>query len=523
MKHKILLFIFSLFLTVNIFALDDAGSIDKANKMVEKSFEYRDTDRNKSISLLNDALAIFQEEQNSEGLARTFSAIALWYIDINQWDTSLSLSLKALNLGEKLQDSLIQAEVFLNLGVIYLNLKNYETSLKYTNAAYAYGEPFAKASAYSNMGLIYSRKHQPDSALTYFQKANKIFLSINDTSAKVLSNIAVTNINMGSIALQKRDFDNAKKFFNQSLLTCYRINDFNSIILNYLNFGKVFTEEKNFELAEDMIQRANSIADSLELNYLANLTLYSLSEMNFAKLDYEQAYVLLKKFTLTKDSLVGVDIENKIANLQMKYQVEKQESKITNLENEQKLNTYKIFITALIILLLASIIIYVLNKRRLTIKATMAITESQRESTQIKLEKAKEDIVHYTKLVKENNERIERFEKDLMHVNKVDTAELKLKQEELRNMKILKDEDWVYYKNLFKDVYIDFFEKMMGIPKLTEGDKRQILLLKMGYTNKMSADVLGISTEGIKRARQRLAKKLNLQDAGKLEDYFNNL
>lgn len=523
MKNNYILYILSLFLTINLFAAKDLDRIENAHKLLDKSYEFRDTDRNKSISLLNDALEIFQKEKDLEGIAKTYSAISLWYIDINQWDTSLSLSLKALNIGEKLEDSLIQAEVFLNLGVIYLNLRNYETSLKYTNAAYAYGEPFAKASAYSNMGLIYSQKHQPDSAFAYFYKANKIFLSINDTSARVLSNIAITNINMGTIALQKKDFDNAKKYFNQSLLTCYRINDFNSIILNYLNFGKVFTEEKNFVLAEDMIQRANSIADSLQLNYLANLTLYSLSEMNFAKFNYEKAYLLLKEHTFTKDSLVGVDIENKIANLQMKYQVEKQERKIQNLETEQKLNTYKIFITALIILLLASIIIYILNKRRLTIKGNMAVAESNRLATQKKLEKAKDDIVHFTKLVKENNERIELFEKDLMNVNKVDTEELKQKQEKLRNMKILKDEDWVYYKSLFKDVYIDFFDKMMGIPKLTEGDKRQILLLKMGYTNKMSADVLGISTEGIKRARQRLAKKLNLQDAGKLEDYFNNL
>ena len=85
------------------------------------------------------------------------------------------------------------------------------------------------------------------------------------------------------------------------------------------------------------------------------------------------------------------------------------------------------------------------------------------------------------------------------------------------------DEDWVYYKTLFKDVYEIFYNKVMAIPNMTEGDKRQILLLKLGYTNKMSADVLGISTEGIKRARQRLAKKLDLKDAGKLEDYFSKI
>jgi DNA-binding CsgD family transcriptional regulator len=101
--------------------------------------------------------------------------------------------------------------------------------------------------------------------------------------------------------------------------------------------------------------------------------------------------------------------------------------------------------------------------------------------------------------------------------------EVTQKQEKLRTMKILRDEDWVYYKTLFSEVYSSFYNKMMSIPDLSEGDRRQVLLLKMGYTHKMSADVLGISTEGIKRARQRLARKLNLLDASKLEEYIQKL
>ena len=126
-------------------------------------------------------------------------------------------------------------------------------------------------------------------------------------------------------------------------------------------------------------------------------------------------------------------------------------------------------------------------------------------------------------MIQENNERIECFEQELLTSNREGSAELQKKQEKLQGMKILKDEDWVYYKTLFKELDAVFYDKMLLIPNLTEGDKRQVLLLKLGYTNKMSADVLGISTEGIKRARQRLAKKLDLKDAGKLEDYFAKL
>lgn len=497
--------------------------IEEANQLLKESKKYRDTDKQKTMSLLNKALDIYQKNDDAEGLAKTFLAISSWYINENQWDTSLSLSLRALKYGDQLNDSLIQSRVFLNLGIIYFNLKNYKTSKKYSLEAILYGDGRIKASATANIGMVCSSKNEPDSAFSYFYRANQLFLNLNDSSKSVISNIAITNMNMGTIALEKENFADAKKYFNKSLISCYSINDYNSIILNYLNFGNVFTIEEKFDLAEEMVLRARSIADSAGLTGLQNLSLHALSSVYYSKGDYKQSYKMLDKFVRIKDSLTGVDIGNKIANLQMKYEVEKQQQQIFFLENEKKLSIYRTIFIVFITLLLAAIFIFYLNKRRLNTRRRMAKAEQNRKETQKKLEKAKEDIIHYTKLVQENNERIECFEEELLNTNKEDSDELKKKQEKLRGMKILKDEDWVYYKNLFKEVDNTFYDKVMSIPNMTEGDKRQILLLKLGYTNKMSADVLGISTEGIKRARQRLAKKLDLKDAGKLEDYFLSL
>lgn len=516
--------IFLLLIVFNAFVFN-SYAIDKekeAKDLLKLSNEMKDKDKSKSMSLLNKALDLYQKENDFEGLANTYTAISNWYINESQWDTSLSLSLRALKFGNELNDSSIKSKVYLNLGIIYFNLQNYSTSTQYSKKAISFGSVDTKASATSNLGMIYSKNNKPDSAFLFFKTANELFLSLKDTSSSVLSNIAITYMNMGTIALEKKDYGSAKKYFNKSLVLCYRIRNYNSIILNYLNFGRVFIEEKNFVLAEEVIERSMSIADSVGLPYLSNLSMYALSELYFTKGDYKFAYQYLLRHYVVKDSLNGLDIANKIANLQMKYEVEHQQQQICILENNQKLNAYKTLLYVVITIFLASLVIFYLNKRRLNVRKRMAQAEQIRKETQVKLKKAKEDIIHYTKLIQENNQRIECFEEELLNSNR-NSEELQEKQEKLRGMKILKDEDWVYYKLLFKEVYANFYDKVMCIPNLTEGDKRQVLLLKLGYTNKMSADVLGISTDGIKRARQRLAKKLNLIDAGKLEDYFNNL
>jgi DNA-directed RNA polymerase specialized sigma24 family protein len=79
---------------------------------------------------------------------------------------------------------------------------------------------------------------------------------------------------------------------------------------------------------------------------------------------------------------------------------------------------------------------------------------------------------------------------------------------QLRNMNIFANEDWIKFKELFKSVYHDFYHRLLNqYPDLTESEKRQVMLTKLGFSLNQSADMLGISYASVKKARQRLAKK----------------
>ncbi len=49
-------------------------------------------------------------------------------------------------------------------------------------------------------------------------------------------------------------------------------------------------------------------------------------------------------------------------------------------------------------------------------------------------------------------------------------------------------------------------------PDLTEGDKRQFLLIKLGFSSKHSAKMIGISEHSGRKARNRTVKKMGLND-----------
>jgi DNA-binding NarL/FixJ family response regulator len=54
--------------------------------------------------------------------------------------------------------------------------------------------------------------------------------------------------------------------------------------------------------------------------------------------------------------------------------------------------------------------------------------------------------------------------------------------------------------------------------QVTETDVRLLTLLKLGLNNREMSNMLGVTTEAIKKSRQRLRKKINLPEDQTLEE-----
>ena len=70
------------------------------------------------------------------------------------------------------------------------------------------------------------------------------------------------------------------------------------------------------------------------------------------------------------------------------------------------------------------------------------------------------------------------------------------------------DESWGNFKNIFAHEQNDFVKYLsQNFPSLTESNLRTIYLLKLGLNNLEISQILGISADSVKKAKQRLKKK----------------
>ena len=133
---------------------------------------------------------------------------------------------------------------------------------------------------------------------------------------------------------------------------------------------------------------------------------------------------------------------------------------------------------------------------------------------------------HKLKLLELTNQIIEKNEKITKQQKLIDTKENKEPAEvefEFRNQKILTESDWTSFKNYFEKAYPNYIQKLRKkYPKITDAEERLFLCIKLNLRSKETALMLGISTESVKKGRNRLRKKINLSIEEDLELFVGN-
>ena len=93
----------------------------------------------------------------------------------------------------------------------------------------------------------------------------------------------------------------------------------------------------------------------------------------------------------------------------------------------------------------------------------------------------------------------------------------------LRDLRILTNEDWINFRNLFDAKFPEFNTKLKKeFSSLTAAEQRLFLLIKIDLGSDDIARALGISNTSVYTSRYRLRKKMGLQEDGDLDVFIRD-
>ncbi|MGX7666219.1 tetratricopeptide repeat protein [Flavobacterium pedocola] len=200
--------------------------------------------KQKALLYFNNVLKHHREKKNTIFIAKALNNIGTLYMSSGTLDSAMVNFKESLRLTEKLNDDKLKAILFNNLGICYTRLNIFKEAKSYFDRSLeAAGKTDDKNKAwiYNSISKLYLLKKEPDSALSYAQKAAVL---LKDEKFSFENKNALINIYKSY--LLKGDYKNAASYFE----TYDEIRDSLNIEGKAMNVEKIKLEQEYKENEE---------------------------------------------------------------------------------------------------------------------------------------------------------------------------------------------------------------------------------------------------------------------------------
>jgi tetratricopeptide (TPR) repeat protein len=403
-----------------------------------------------------------------------------------------------------------------DLGSIYYDFGNYEKAKQYLKDATKY--PFTSQvyaiRIYNTLGLAYREMEVTDSATVFFQKALDI--------AKAIHHVAWTGVvsgNLGANYYMFKKYDMAVPLLTTDYVLSVQSGEWTSAANTLCMLADIDMERRDMNAAKARLEEANIIMKREKDNKA--FLLYALKKAKYFRLQhrYDSAFLYVDTGRKIQYQLKERQSSMVFSQAEQKVAVERHLAEMKVLETQKSKSALVhdfIIVVILLCLVIAGQFIY-----RLQLK--------HKKDKEL-LNDAAARLNYYIESVREKNEMIDRFKQEIEYLNALPENNIVMVQEreeiadKLKKYTILTEDHWNEFRHLFEKVQKGFFDKLkQKYPELTPAEQRLLALLKLKLSRREMAVMLGIATDSIKKARQRIRRKINVQDDDELEELVDSL
>ncbi len=383
---------------------------------IELQEQYRNASNDTYKVLIDEGLIAFRKHNYKNGTAALLVMLAGIYSDDGQFTASEQAANEALDIYTTLKDKTGIARAENNLGVAAAVRGEYDRAIGYFLRALKHFEDISDTSNIINslvkLGAANDYSGNFENALAYYNRALSLALQMpmSGNTIYLYNNIGISHARQGNL-------DKAREYFETALELSADPKYSKARISPLKNIGNVYKEQGNTAKAMEYYRRALSLAadgkvpeEYAELLYLVgtiessenprNTTsmqealvlardidnkamqveiLASLAAAAGERGDYKAQVDFIKQEQTLRDSIFNLDKAKEMANLEARYELEKSNTKLAELqekiqENKAKRNFIIIVAIALSAILLTLAFFY--NKSR---RLNRELTRRQQE------------------------------------------------------------------------------------------------------------------------------------------------
>ncbi|HYK46356.1 MAG TPA: sensor histidine kinase [Parafilimonas sp.] len=411
----------------------------------------------RSFYYYQQALALAKKIKNDRCVLSSLHDVGVCYIELNKLDSAIVTFEQAIPFAKQLNDTVRIARLLANIGNVYLHKKDRLTGIDYYLQSARLWETAADQQwlpvVYANINGLLNDQKEYYKALEYGNKGLALATKLGDDNS-----IINTLINLSETYNFLGKFEEQYKLLQRALPLAKKRGNIEVIAAVYENLGDYYYQEKQYSLSLDNYQQNHDYVLQMGNKYALSGSFSMLAEVynKLGRNDKALEYILqaekiagevgvradLREIYLTRatieqqlghyklageyfsktliltDSLFKVETSQKVAEVEARYQNEKKQLEISQLEKDKKIQALSIkqkstlnyfLIASLAALLIVGFLIY----RNLYHRQLLAKQQDELQQQRIReLEKDKQLVVVDSMLKGQEEER-KRLAKDL--------------------------------------------------------------------------------------------------------------
>ena len=277
---------------------------EKVNQLYKNGFNLRNSDPKLAFYYAN----LCEEQAHVSGskkhLAKSYNLLGVLFYKKGDFTKALAYHQKALAIRSDCKDKTGMALSQTNLGNIYTDLQLFERAessyLKALEIFRETGDEKRAADCLINLGVLKQTLKQNEAAFENYVLALKLAEKLNDYDMRSLC----LN-NMAQVFFDKGNYEKSIAY-NEDALKIRNLMDNNlEVADSYLNLASNYIKLKDLEKARENLDTAYSISKHYNY-YEAMQTAFKIYSDYYSETkNYEAAYAWLKKYELSKDSIMA--------------------------------------------------------------------------------------------------------------------------------------------------------------------------------------------------------------------------
>ncbi len=291
--------------------------------------------KGEALAMYKRAIDVFEECQDYKGKCEV---CLLWGNLLNSqddMDAAVEVYYNGLEAAEQSNTLLTKASLLMSIAAIKVKQRNYSgTDSLYREAIKIQKEtssPAKYAISYYHLATLFSITRQLDSALVYFNKAERIFLSANSRGR-----LASVYSSKGNVFFQQKDYSAAMELYEKGFNLKRELGDKRGLAISFHQVGNLLLNEGLYEKSNEYLNQAFDLAKELNMVGLQSKTLKRLSELAGQLKQPTKALLLYKQHIQLRDSILNQDTKKEIAEIEEKYG-----NDLLQKENEQQASEIK--------------------------------------------------------------------------------------------------------------------------------------------------------------------------------------